>query len=63
MLTYAVKDIIWFHSILKEIDREELKPSSVYEDSITMVDNPIVSGLNKFIEISSVTIENWSTSA
>ena len=53
-LTYAVKDIMWSRNILTELGRRELAPTSISEDNrvcIAMVENPIVSARNKFIEL------------
>ena len=53
-LTYAVKDIMWLRNILAELGRRELAPTPINEDNracIAMVENPIVSARNKFIEL------------
>ena len=52
--TCATKDILWLRILLSEIDRAETKPTKVYEDNaacIKMVENPVVSGRNKYIEL------------
>ena len=53
-LTYAVKDIMWLRNILAELGRPENVPTPISEDNracIAMVENPIVSARNKFIEL------------
>ena len=53
-VTLASKDILWLRNLLHEIDRSPCKPTLIYEDNsacIKMVENPVVSGKNKFVEL------------
>ena len=53
-VTIACKDILWLRNILSEIGRRVKRPTTVHEDNsatIKMVENPIVSGKNKFVEL------------
>ena len=52
--TCAAKDILWLRNLLKEIGRKETRPTKMFEDNaacIKMVENPVVSGRNKYIEL------------
>ena len=53
-VTYAVKDILWLRNLLSELGRRERKVTPVHEDNeacIKMIENPVVSKRNKFIEL------------
>ena len=53
-VTLASKDILWLRNVLHEIGRSVRKPTLIYEDNnacIKMIENPVVSGKNKFVEL------------
>ena len=53
-LTITTKNILWLRNLMREIGRAEKKTSAVYEDNsacIKMVENPVISARNKFIEL------------
>ena len=53
-VTIASKDILWLRNILGELGRKQRHPTKIYEDNdacITMVNNPIISGRNKYVEL------------
>ena len=52
--TYACKDVLWLRNLLKELGRGERYPTRMYEDNsacVKMVNNPVISKRNKYIEI------------
>ena len=52
--TLAGKEIAWLRGLLLELGQVQTTPTPMYEDNracILMVENPIVSGRNKHIEI------------
>ena len=52
--TYATKDIIWLRSLLRELNRKQRKATVLKEDNsvcVKMIENPVVSGRNKHIEL------------
>ena len=53
-VTIASKDILWLRNLLQEIGRRAQRPTLIYEDNeacIKMIENPVVSGKNKFVEL------------
>lgn len=52
--TIATKDVLWLLNLLAEIGRAEKNPAVLYEDNaacIKMVENPVISGRNKYVEL------------
>ena len=52
--TLAGKEIAWLRGLLLELGQAQITPTPMYEDNracVLMVENPIVSGRNKHIEI------------
>ena len=52
--THCAKEVLWLRNLLSEIGRTEREPTTMYEDNkacIKMIENPIISGKNKYVEL------------